>query len=175
MRSEVPGASAIGSALSLMPATLRLVVFLGSLAVMQSCVAPGMVATAGLSAAQAGVSEFYKGRLKTAWDVELATMFQVVHSALHRLGYKIEGERATGNEWFIGSRELDGTGIEIYLRRSSPKVTMVSIRVGMFGDQPLSRLISDTFARQLESWRETARDAAREAGLQAPTPASPPR
>jgi hypothetical protein len=141
--------------------------FLLPLFVPGGCVGPGIVATAGLSAAQAGVSEFTKGRLKTAWDVPLETMFQVTHSSLRKLGYTIEGERSKGNEWFIASRELDGTAIDVYLRRSTSKVTLVSIRVGMFGDQPLSRLITDTIDRQLKEWNETDK------GSQAAEPAAP--
>lgn len=117
--------------------------------VLCGCVGPDIVATAGFSAAQAGVSEFKKGSLRTAWEVELETLFPVAHSALRRLGYTIEGERVKGKEWFLASREIDGTAIEIYMRRSSPKVTSISIRVGLFGDQPLSRLIADTIDREL--------------------------
>ena len=133
---------------------IRVIVLLVLCAVIPACLGPDVVATAGLSAAQAGVSEFKKGRLITAWDVQLETMFQVVHSSLHRLGYKIEGQRPSGSEWFIATRELDGTAIDIYLRRSSPKVTMVSIRIGFFGDQPLARLIADTIDRQLKDWHD---------------------
>lgn len=116
-----------------------------------ACVGPDIVATAGFSAAQAGVSEFYKGRLKTAWEAPIETMFDACRATLLNLGYKIEKERQDGDDWFIRSRELDGTSLEIYLTRSSPKVTAVSIRVGSFGNQPLSRLIADSIDRELST------------------------
>lgn len=144
------------------------IVILLALLVPGGCVGPGIVATAGLSAAQAGVSEFTKGRLKTAWDVPLEKMFQVTHSSLRKLGYTIEGERSTGNEWFIATRELDGTSLEVYLRRSTPKVTMLSIRAGLFGDQPLSRLIADTIDRQLKDWNESGEESQAEERAAAP-------
>lgn len=127
------------------------ILLLLSSAALPACVGPDIVATAGFSAAQAGVSEFNKGRLKTAWLAPIETMFDACYATLQHLGYKIEGERHEGDDWFIGSRELDGTSLEIYLYRSSPRVTAVSIRVGSFGDQPLSRLIADSIDRELST------------------------
>jgi len=119
-----------------------------------SCLGPEVVFTAGFSAAQAGVSEFSKGRLRTAWNAPIDVMLNAVRDALDTLGFEAEVLSTTGDEWHVSTEQLDGTDIEIYLTTITPRVTLISIRVGLLGDQPLAKLIADRIDAQVKAWEE---------------------
>ena len=122
-----------------------------------SCLGPEIVATAGLSATQAGVAEYKKGTLRTAWDAPLDAMFDASKRALTELGFQITGEVSTGEERSLRAMELDYTAIDILLERVSPVVTILSIRVGTWGDQPVSKLISERIDRHVRAWMNRTR------------------
>ncbi len=146
-----------------------------------SCLGPELVFTAGLSAAQAGVSEFSKGRLRTAWDAPIHVMLDAVRDSLESLGFEPQVVSTTGEEWHVEAEQLDGTGIDVYLTTITERVTLVSIRVGVFGDQPLSKLIADRIDTHISRWEEEGDDTTVVPGGPAPAGStegsrkSPPR
>ncbi len=137
------------------PRTARApLLFLPLLLPLASCLGPEAVATAGFSAAQAGVFEYKKGTMRTAWDAPMETMFEASRQALADLEFQIMREVSTGEEWNLRAMELDYTAIDIYLEQATPAVTIVSIRVGTWGDQPVSKLIADRIDKRIKAWEK---------------------
>jgi hypothetical protein len=111
-------------------------------AMASGCAAPLFVTSAGMSALQAGTSAYVGGELESAEVVELHTLYQIIHEVLaEELAFDIATARAGENHAFIHTREAQGRMIRISLERKSPIVTKINIRVGLLGDQPMSRLV----------------------------------
>lgn len=106
------------------------------------CAAPLLATGAGLSAFQAGGSAYIRGELESAEVVEMHTLFQLVQDVLvEEFAFEIAVARAGDNYAFIHTKETQGRMIRVNLERKSPVVTKINVRVGLFGDQPMSRLI----------------------------------
>jgi hypothetical protein len=103
--------------------------------------APPMVATAGVSAVQAGTMAFVNGDMEIAARVPLGAAFAASHRGLARLEIPIEKETLHEGVGFLTGKLGDGRRIKIVLVRESPLVTKFSLRVGAFGDQPISRIV----------------------------------
>lgn len=117
------------------------------------CAAPALLVTAGFSAAREGTSAWNRGELAAA---ELATLDEVrlaVLAAMERLRFEVATDRLRENTVFIRATALHSTAIKVSLTRQSEAVTTVRIRIGAFGDQPLSRLILHEIERQLDARR----------------------
>ncbi len=116
------------------------------------CAAPVIVASAGLSVAQYGASSFISGRLDAARRVSLEQAFAATRAAMTPLGFEPTGITEPGEKSaYLATRESDGTSITIRLTRVSPAVSRIEIRVGLFGDQTLSRLILANIDEQLRA------------------------
>jgi hypothetical protein len=119
-------------------AALVLVVF----PLLSGCAVPVLFASAGVAAARAGSSAYVSGELESAEVTEMGVLFQVVQDALTEdLGFEIDIARAGDNYAYIHTSENQGRKIRVNLERKSPIVTKVNIRVGLLGDQPMSRLV----------------------------------
>jgi|GraSoiStandDraft_4_1057263.scaffolds.fasta_scaffold286761_2 hypothetical protein len=101
---------------------------------------PTVVATAGVSALQAGSAAFINGELEVADRVPMGAAFAASHRALEVLGFPIERESIYKDIAFLTAREGGGRRIKIVLERKSPMVTKFNVRVGL-GDQSLSKLL----------------------------------
>jgi hypothetical protein len=114
------------------------------------CLTPfDFAANAGLGIAQAGTSSFIQGTLQSAVDRPMEQVFEAAKRALAKLGY--ESTREDISEFYaqLQSNQSDGSTIVIKLKKSSPKVTGVSIRVGLWGDNAVSRLIFIEIEKEL--------------------------
>lgn len=112
------------------------------LLVAPGCLTPfDFAANAGLGLAQAGTSSFIQGTLQAAVDRPMEQVLEASKRALTKLGY--ESTRHDLSDFYaqLQSNQSDGSTIVIKLKKSSPKVTGVSIRVGVWGDNAVSRLI----------------------------------
>lgn len=106
------------------------------------CLTPfDFAANAGLGIAQAGTSSFIQGTLQSAVDRPMEDVFEAAKRALAKLGYETTREDLTEFYAQLQGNQSDGSSIVIKLKKSSPKVTGVSIRVGLWGDNAVSRLI----------------------------------
>ena len=112
----------------------------GVLVAASSCAAP-VVMTAGVTAAQAGTMAFANGDLETAQRVPVGAAFAGAHRALERLAIPIEKESLYTDVAFVTANLADGRRIKIVLVRESPVLTKFNLRVGAFGDQPISRVV----------------------------------
>jgi hypothetical protein len=115
------------------------------------CFAPAaIVATAGLSAFEAGSTAFIRGELEYATKVPIESVFRASQLAMREMQFEILGERLGDQEATVRGKELGGRGIRIDLERKSPVVTKVNIRVGVFGDQSVSQLIQQVIQARVE-------------------------
>lgn len=105
------------------------------------CGAPVIITSAGLTAAQVGASEFADGDLESAHAATFNDVFSAAVAAVEDLGYlKIHssfGERVGT----IRAYEIGGTRLEVLIEKRTEVITTMAIRVGVFGDQSLSRLV----------------------------------
>ncbi|QOJ00304.1 MAG: DUF3568 family protein [Phycisphaeraceae bacterium] len=106
------------------------------------CVADPVTISAGLSAAQQGTAAFFKGELQAAFRVPMDRVEWAVRAALEELDFPVENTSPSEEGWVeINAREESGRLVTVTLRRHSRVVTSIRVRVGLFGDQALSRLV----------------------------------
>jgi hypothetical protein len=103
--------------------------------------APTVVATAGFGALQAGAESFINGELESAQFCSIETVRKASMEALQALQFKVISERHDERSASINAQELHGRSIRIKLSAKSPVVTKTNVRVGLMGDQVMSRLI----------------------------------
>jgi hypothetical protein len=103
--------------------------------------APTVVATAGFGALQAGAESFINGELESAQFCPLESVRKACTDALAALQFEVVSERHDARSASINATELHGRSIRIKLSAKSPVVTKTNIRVGLMGDQVMSRLI----------------------------------
>mgnify|MGYP002777668411 CR=1 FL=1 len=116
-----------------------------------SCVTPiDLAANASLGVAQAGSSTFIQGTLAAAFARPMDEVADAVRRAMDRLNYPLTHERTASNATMFDYGQSDGSSIAIRTRRSSPTVTILTIRAGFWGEHALSRLILSEVERELE-------------------------
>ncbi len=121
-----------------------------------SCAPP--IVSAGLSVAEAGNSVFFEGNLRAAVKHDLASVFAASQKALTDLAYEpcVNDLKSHGAE--LTARESnDGRLVVVTLKESSPRVTLVQVRVGLFGDQQISRLVVSEIVDLLAATPKAAR------------------
>ncbi len=97
--------------------------------------------SAGLSVAQFGANEFIRGELKSVHIAKFRTCYESAMDAMNQLEFvKVEGSAgekvATITAWDLGGRH-----IRIMITKKTESVTEFNIRVGAFGNLPMSRVI----------------------------------
>lgn len=105
------------------------------------CAAPTVIASAGANALQQGTSAFINGELDAAQIASLETVYKAGLDALGDLQFPITSSRLNKSSAGITSKEINGRAIRIELNAKSPIVTKINIRVGILGDQAISRLL----------------------------------
>lgn len=105
------------------------------------CGVPVIAATAGITAAQVGASEYAHGDLESAHAASFEAVYVASIAAIEDMGFlKVNagiGERVAT----IRAQDVGGRSITIEMKRRTAVVTTMGIRIGVFGDQPLSRLV----------------------------------
>jgi hypothetical protein len=114
------------------------------------CFAPAVVvASAGLSAFQTGTTAFIRGELEYADAVPMDVMHGAALDALRELRFRVVSERLGRTEAGIVAAEVGGRSIRVVLEAKSVLVTKVNIRVGVFGDQAVSRIIQQAIQAKI--------------------------
>lgn len=126
---------------------LRLFLCGGTL-LLSSCAAP-IVVTAGASVLQAGSSAFINGELEAAIPKPLPEVYDAADAALRELQFPMGHAKLGDYNGYLYASETQRRRIEITVEKKSPVVTKVNIRVGVFGDQSVSRLILATLQSKL--------------------------
>ena len=101
-------------------------------------------------AAGAAAFAYVKGEGRKAYAEPLPKTFVVVQAALKDVGLPLLHKDITRTSAKIKSVTSDGKDVVVILTREGEKVTMVSVRVGIFGDRGLTELIFDKIEARLE-------------------------
>lgn len=108
----------------------------------------GCVAVVAAGAAGTGVA-WYSGKLEAHVDKDLDSVYRATQKALTQLEFAKVSENKTAVDAQMVSRTALDKKVEITLHRSAAAATKVSIRVGVFGDEPLSLTILDKIKANL--------------------------
>ena len=100
-----------------------------------------MIASAAVPAVQAGTEAFVRGDLESAQIATMEQMYIATEQALNDLEFRIISQRLGKNTAYIKAKELGGRPINVDFERRTPQVTKTTIRVGVWGDQAISRLV----------------------------------
>jgi hypothetical protein len=118
-------------------------VFLCSILMLQGCVA---VIGAG---AGAGTVAYVRGELQTTYAASFNRTWEASLAALKDLGITVYNTEKDATEGNIEATKADGTKVKINLKPTGVDITSVKIRVGMFGDEEVSRTISNQISKRL--------------------------
>jgi hypothetical protein len=111
------------------------------LAVLPGCVAPTIIASAGANALQAGTAAFINGELDAAQIAPLEDALAAAVGTLQDLKFGAIHTRRGEHSVTVYAQETNGREVRIILVPRSPLVTKINIRVGLMGDQAISRLL----------------------------------
>ncbi len=117
---------------------------LSSVLVLQS----GCVAVA-VGGAAAGTVAYVRGDLQATLDASHERSLRATKRAIERMKYALVSERSDALAGqFIARTALDKK-IDVLVTKESDKATKIRIRVGMFGDEQISRALLDAIKAQL--------------------------
>ncbi|HUT37487.1 MAG TPA: DUF3568 family protein [Planctomycetota bacterium] len=101
------------------------------------------------AAAGAGAVAYLQGELKANQDAPLAKALKAAEAAVKEMQYSVT-ERTEGvDRCRILAKGAGDKRIEVNLRKLTPKATEIGIRVGVFGDEALSRQILQAIQKRL--------------------------
>jgi len=106
-----------------------------------AAVSAGCLAVFFAAGAAAGVTGavWYNGELRTSLAGTLPQVRRAAMGTLERMGRGVSTEETASLECTLTSYTGDGRKITIDLKSTSEEVTEVHIRIGFWGDEPLSR------------------------------------
>jgi len=110
-------------------------------------VAAGAGAAAGI-----GTAEYIGGELKQAYAAPMERTWDASIAAADELKVKTT-EKSIDNldqNRVIKGKTEDGKDLQISLEKLGKDVTMVKVRIGLFGDEKKSRTIHETIAKNLK-------------------------
>ena len=114
-----------------------------SVLILQGCVA---VIGAG---AGAGTVAYVRGELQTTYAASFNRTWEASLTALKDLGITVYNTDKDATEGNIEATKADGTKVKINLKPAGSDTTSVKIRVGIFGDEEVSRTISNQISKRL--------------------------
>lgn len=91
--------------------------------------------------AGAGTVAYIKGELQATEGVSLDRAWSAARGAVQEMKFVVTNEERDAVRGKINALGVDNRKIQIKLERRSESVTQVNIRVGVFGDETVSRLI----------------------------------
>jgi hypothetical protein len=111
------------------------------------CIAVGAGAAVGV-----GASEYIGGELKQAYAVPMERTWNAVLETADELKMKTT-EKSIDNldkNRVVKGRTYEGTDFELSLEALGKDVTMVKVRIGVFGDEKASKTIHEAIAKNLK-------------------------
>ena len=99
-----------------------------------------------------GASEYIGGEMKQAYAAPMEKTWNAVLQAGDELKMKTT-EKSIDNldkNRVVKGRTYEGTDFEISLEALGKDVTMVKVRIGVFGDEKISKTIHETIAKNLK-------------------------
>jgi hypothetical protein len=128
--------------------TTKLIVFIwvGMSFMLQGCV---LLALGAGAAAGVGTVAYLKGELQTTYAASLDRTWEASLDALEDLNYTVISSEKGEAEGVIEAGQVGGDKVKINLSIEGPGTTLVKVRVGIFGDESVSRTINGRIASNL--------------------------
>ncbi len=101
------------------------------------------------AAAGAGAVAYVRGELKATEEAPLDAVVKATRAAIQDLRFTLTGSEADAVSGQFTAQTANDKRIEINLKRVSDELTQIRIRVDIFGDEDLSRLIHDKIKANL--------------------------
>jgi hypothetical protein len=101
------------------------------------------------AAAGAGAVAYIRGELEATEEAPIDKVVKATKAAIDDLELRLTSSEADAVSAKIKAETARGTDIGISLKRVSDDVTEIHIRVGVFGDEELSRLIHEKMRAHL--------------------------
>jgi hypothetical protein len=115
----------------------------------ESAVIAAAGVTAGFGLAQGQAEAFINGELKAARMVSHDLAWDAALSAFRELQLPVTYSRRDEFDSYVRGQAEGGPEIKVQLKAKSPLITKVEIRIGLMGDQAVSRLVLSRIDHQL--------------------------
>jgi hypothetical protein len=99
-------------------------------------------------AAGGGAVAYVRGELKTTEEVPLNRAWKAAQMAMSDLEFTITDKQKDAFDSRLHASGAGGKAIDLALKKISPTRTEIRIRVGLFGDESLSRQILEGIKRR---------------------------
>ena len=104
----------------------------------------------GGAVAGAGMVAYAKGELTAAETADLDRVWAAAQGAMDDLDFVIESRLTTAGSAKLIARGAGSQRVTVTVERRVGSLTDITVRVGYFGDEPLSRLILQKIRRRLD-------------------------
>ncbi|MEW6443002.1 MAG: DUF3568 family protein [bacterium] len=108
-----------------------------------------LAAGAGGAAIGAGAVAYREGKLETTYPATLDKTWEAALASLQSLQIPLESTRKDNTGGEIRARRPDETPVTLELETAGPETTRATIRVGLLGDEAVSREISREISSKL--------------------------
>lgn len=113
------------------------------------CVAAAVGGAAG-AAAGAGTIAYIKGELKATEAYNVPTVWKATEKAVDELKLVVTDKYSDATAGKLEAMTADNKKVRISLKRQGDNITEITIRVGTFGDEELSRFILSKIQKNLK-------------------------
>ena len=103
----------------------------------------------GGAAVGVGVYAHTTGELERTYEADLETAWQSVVQAIESMEFPVDSSLKDELGGEIKCHRANGTPVVVKLRFTPPKNTLISVRVGNFGDKALSEVIHINIEKKL--------------------------
>ncbi len=104
----------------------------------------------GGAVAGAGMVAYTRGELTAAEGADLDRVWAAAQGAMDDLDFVIQSRLTTAGSAKLIARGAGSRRVTVTVERRVGNLTEISVRVGYFGDEPLSRLILQKIRRRLD-------------------------
>jgi hypothetical protein len=101
------------------------------------------------AAAGAGTVAYLQGELKANQDAPLDKVLAAAETSLKEMQYTVTEKIEAAGRAKLVARGAGDKRVEVALKALTPKATEVRIRVGVFGDEALSRQVLEKIQKRL--------------------------
>ncbi|NJB66364.1 formylmethanofuran dehydrogenase subunit A [Desulfobaculum xiamenense] len=120
-----------------------LVLMLAAAAAMQGCAVMAVGAVAG-----GGTYAYVTGNLERSYNADVDSVYESTLRAARRLNLTVEDKEINLSSGSISGKDQDRS-YWVRFKATNPHVTLVSVRVGLLGDEIASRRIHEAIASGL--------------------------
>jgi hypothetical protein len=100
-------------------------------------------------AAGVGAVAYVNGELRVSEEATVNKVYNSCLKTMSELQFKVTDKQTDALAGKVLAKRADGTNITISFKRQTDTVTEIRIRVGVFGDESLSRLIHEKIKKNL--------------------------